>query len=211
MHCDRTQTTFARDNEFIQERLPSEEKLTLEDAPITSLKTELAWREATVNCYMQAIRFGSRKARSFLARVLRLLIIDVNARRNAEYVMDCIVVAAENKDNRATKDHEHGQASQLEKLKNMTEGERSIRDNIVWSVNTGVSKLTRYYLGNINNKKGRPSLDVVPLAFANGPHVSKNGRNNCSTFITKCCSAIFTSLFFVVRAHVEERRLIDKP
>lgn len=38
--------------------------------------THARWREAAVNCYLQAIRFGSRKARNFVPRALRLLTID---------------------------------------------------------------------------------------------------------------------------------------
>lgn len=40
----------------------------------------LLWREAAANCYIQAIRFGSRKARAYAARLLRLLTLDVEER-----------------------------------------------------------------------------------------------------------------------------------
>ncbi len=42
---------------------------------------EFQWREAAVNCYLQAIRFGSRKARNYLPRSLRLLTEDIIARQ----------------------------------------------------------------------------------------------------------------------------------
>lgn len=64
--------------------------MTLEDKPFLNLKSELVWREVTVNCYSQAIRFRSRGARLYLADVLRMLISDFNAHRNSEYVMEHI-------------------------------------------------------------------------------------------------------------------------
>lgn len=45
-----------------------------------SLEQELQWREAAANCYLAAVRFGSRKARTFLPRALRLLSVDVIVR-----------------------------------------------------------------------------------------------------------------------------------
>lgn len=43
-----------------------------------------SWREAAVNCYLQAVRFGSRSARPYLCRTLRLLTLDVHARSSCE-------------------------------------------------------------------------------------------------------------------------------
>ena len=41
-------------------------------------ETRIVWRESAVNCYLQAIRFGSRKSRNMVPRVLRLLSLDIN-------------------------------------------------------------------------------------------------------------------------------------
>ncbi|OSX75812.1 hypothetical protein BU14_0219s0012 [Porphyra umbilicalis] len=49
-------------------------------SPMDSLEQELQWREAAANCYLAAVRFGSRKARTFLPRALRLLSVDVITR-----------------------------------------------------------------------------------------------------------------------------------
>ena len=62
------------------------------------MKTEPAWREASADYYRQAIRFGYQSIRPYLARVLRLLTVDINARRSAEYIMDRISNRTEEKD-----------------------------------------------------------------------------------------------------------------
>lgn len=41
----------------------------------------LLWREGAANCYLQAIKFGSRHARQYVPHVLRLLVLDLAARR----------------------------------------------------------------------------------------------------------------------------------
>lgn len=43
-----------------------------------------AWREAAVNCYLQAVRFGSRKARNFIPRAMRLLTIESSGTPHAK-------------------------------------------------------------------------------------------------------------------------------
>jgi hypothetical protein len=42
----------------------------------------LMWREAAANCYLHAVQYGSRKARTYIPRALRLLTLDVSDRRN---------------------------------------------------------------------------------------------------------------------------------
>ncbi|KAA8493601.1 Transcription-associated protein 1 [Porphyridium purpureum] len=44
--------------------------------PGATFNQQHSWPEATVTCYLMAVRFGSRRARMFISRVLRLLSLD---------------------------------------------------------------------------------------------------------------------------------------
>lgn len=153
---------------------------------------------------MQAIRFGSRSARPYLARVLRLLIVDINTRRNAEYVMERIT-------NRAGKDgsEKNGpnqNAMQIDSAhQNMIENERSIKDNIVWSVNTGVSKVIAATTDDVPTWMWIPWLSqmVHMLARMEGVIVRP--------LLVKVAQQFPQALFYLVRSYIEERKLIDKP
>ena len=97
------------------------------------MKTEPAWREASADYYMQAIRFGHQSIRPYLARALRLLTVDINARRSAEYIMDHIPNRTEEKDSMkdTTKDPHERVTDEEEKKKNTNkaQGRRSICTN----------------------------------------------------------------------------------
>ena len=71
---------------------------------------------------MQAIRFGYQSIRPYLARALRLLTVDVNARRSAEYIMDRIPNRTEEKDSMkdTTKDPHERVTDEEEKRKILT-------------------------------------------------------------------------------------------
>lgn len=78
LHCDKLQEKLlANGSEESTVTGTSGDKNALAD---TCIEAGLEWREAAVNCFLQAVRFGSRKSRAYLPRVLRLLALDVQTR-----------------------------------------------------------------------------------------------------------------------------------
>eukprot|EP00178_Gracilaria_changii_P010551 TRINITY_DN306_c0_g1_i1.p1 TRINITY_DN306_c0_g1~~TRINITY_DN306_c0_g1_i1.p1 ORF type:complete len:4478 (+),score=542.02 TRINITY_DN306_c0_g1_i1:496-13929(+) len=88
-HCDNMQKKAREDpSSFASfaDNIDSEDKQIEERMGVShGYAAELAFRESAVKCYLQAVRFGSRRARAFLSRVLRLLSLDVQSRLSFDF------------------------------------------------------------------------------------------------------------------------------
>lgn len=86
-YCDKKQRILSRENNAHYQ--PGNTNLSPgnNSAALNSIRCELSWREAAVNCFIQAVRYGSHSARPYLSRVLRLLTVDINSRSMIEKIL----------------------------------------------------------------------------------------------------------------------------
>lgn len=94
-HCDNMQKKAGEDPSAFSnfaESVDADDKQIEELIGVSSgYAAELAFRESAVKCYLQAVRFGSRRARAFLPRVLRLLSLDVQSRVSFDYTTRSLI------------------------------------------------------------------------------------------------------------------------
>ena len=79
-HCDKLQARAKLNPDSFSDFTDDFAKPSTTEMMSKGFAAELSFREAAVKCYVQAARFGSRKARLQLPRVLRLLAVDVASR-----------------------------------------------------------------------------------------------------------------------------------
>lgn len=80
LHCDKVQKAFSKSRTQTPSSTGGRVPEPQNNGGVDNMATALTWREAAVNCFLQAARFGSRKSRFYFARVLRLLTLDLDER-----------------------------------------------------------------------------------------------------------------------------------
>lgn len=197
-HCDKTQTSLSKNASFFRSEI-NVEKLSLDDPLMSNFKAELAWREATVNCYLQAVRFGSRSARPYLCRVLRLLIVDLNSRRRAEFVV--------NSHNGETKP-ENGEGTSQQPKADPTKQARvdqGVKDFVSEISSSGVSKV----ISAMN--KDVPLWMWIPWLSQMIQMLSRTECVVIRPILISIAQQYPQAIFFYTRSFIEDRKNVDKP
>lgn len=232
-HCDQMQqravddpgafSSFAEHNEAEKGLLRENLKLS------TAYTAELAFRESAVNCYLQAARFGSRKTRAYLPRVLRLLTVDVNSRLafdqsgvasgksidqpgtanlhvNAKSVNVATSVVAPPKIAGPGSNQSMGKSSAPNSTGiSLNASTVSHGDRKLLSDNTGVSKVLKNMILDIPTWMWLPWLNQL---------IQMLGRKEGSvvkSILLRMAQLYPQALFFPVRAYMEERKVQDRP
>lgn len=212
-HCDKLQTSISAESSSSIYNLEVSEKesLDFEEYVRSTFKTELAWREAATNCYMQAIRFGSRNARPYLCRVLRLVIIDVNSRCQASMYVNKNTTSTKkgsgstssgSVDSNLPAQPAHG--PQPQSLDSVPENQ-DISKIVEYSFNTGVSRVISSLRKEIPTWMWIPWLSQIICMLARKEAVV------IRPILMDIAQQYPQALFFLIRSFAEERRTIDKP
>lgn len=188
-HCDKKYRRIAKENEIATKADSAKVLTENEYAALNNFRYELSWREAAANCYVQAIRFGSRSARPFLSRVLRLLTVDINSRFVIESVLfkhslkDVLVKCTQSSDDRV----EEWNTSLLR-----------------WTPRSGVSKV-------IMNSNEVPLWMWLPWLPQMIYMLSRKEGQVVGLVLKRIVHSYPQASFYLLLSFLEERKLIDKP
>ena len=209
-HCDTMQERAVASpslfSKFSDTEASNKSASTLPQSGSGPFSAELAFREAAVNCYMQAARFGSRKLRSHFPRILRLLSIDLKRR---------VLHTSERQSGRgASGQSERVQTSPSGTANRSTGGnqrsaERSspvnARLKAASMYGQGVSRVIRENVHEI------PAWMWLPWI----PHLVSSLRGREGTvwkpLLVRLAHQYPQALFYPLKSFIEERKLIDKP
>lgn len=180
----------------------------------------LEWREAAVNCYLQAVRFGSRKSRLYLPRVLRLLTTDVynrvhllsQARTDTGEIDSSKVGSVQTKSNVSHTDRPGAPNStppNARSLGKATSVPPSQPNN--WnaatqpSLSEGVARVISGLLTEI------PAWMWIPWIPQLVPMLCRREANVVRPLLVRVAQQYPQAAFFPVRAFMEDRKPIDRP
>jgi phosphatidylinositol kinase/protein kinase (PI-3 family) len=148
---------------------------------------ELIWREAAVNCYMQAISYGSRKGRSFLPRALRLLALDLAARLRLQLYS--------NNDGKINNDDATYGAVKA----STSSGDAGA------SKNDGVLGVFMAFMDVV------PGWAWLPWIAQLVPMLARSEVVVAQAILTRVAQQYPQAVFFPLRAFLEERKPLDRP
>lgn len=205
LHCDKLQKKLLNGSEM--ERSSSE---TTSDKN-TSLQTGLEWREAAVNCFLQAVRFGSRKSRSYLPRVLRLLTLDVQTRLHMRKTHDS---SEEGKSSPPVlKDSNGGNPAGTSPLESNSQSSTAPHEKTTRSTlggnealaSQGVSRVVSQLIPDIPVWMWLPWIHQLILML------SRTEASFIRSILVRLAQEYPQAIFFPLRAFMEERKAIDRP
>lgn len=209
IHCDKMQRTFTTDTGSSNRCAEMKDSASppSSDNGAVKLETAMTWREAAVNCYLQAARFGSRKSRLHFPRILRLVSTDVETRLER--------VAQQS--SMSSPSTPGGQSNVLEELANVTKGVQaksgyiSDKDHIPskqaieQAINEGASKVLASLVPELPIWMWLPWLSQIVLMLA------RNEALVVKPILVRIAQQYPQAVFFPIRAYMEDRKLIDKP
>lgn len=193
-YCDKRHRKIAKENETAMKPESLKGLSECENSVLNSFRFELSWREAAVNCYIQAIRFGSRSARPLLSRVLRLLTVDIHSRLSIEALLSKNSIKDAN-----IKLSSQGSDDQVE------EWNTSILTWTPWALRDGVSKVLMASSCEI------PLWMWLPWLPQMTNMLSRKEGYVVRSLLRRISHSFPQASFFVMRSFAEDRKLIDKP
>lgn len=166
---------------------------------------ERAWREAAANCYLQAVRFGSRKTRLFLPRALRLLTVDVNLRQRQS------AAKAGGDEKHAVSPSESGvdsnpatASTSVPQSRTQTDGSRAPNPPVVTKLE-GVMGVYGHLIEVL------PAWIWLPWLSQLVPMLGRAEAVAARSLLARVAQQYPQALFFPLRAYMEERKAIDRP
>ncbi|PXF39940.1 Transcription-associated protein 1 [Gracilariopsis chorda] len=229
-HCDNMQKKAAEDPSAFSnfaEGVDADEKQIEELIGVSSgYAAELAFRESAVKCYLQAVRFGSRRARAFLPRVLRLLSLDVQSRVSFDFTTRSLIEhqnsltpsaaktdpgsssAGADKDKekslKGTLSSTQGQGN-VEKVKGVGSQSESTKTEPLSSERKGVSRALSAAILDIPSWMWLPWLPQLLQMLGR-----KEGLT-VTPILTRIARQFPQAIYFPLKAYMEDRKGVDRP
>lgn len=222
LHCDKLQEKFLNAPSVGDDKARSEDTKQ-NGSKMETVEASLEWREATVNCLLQAVRFGSRKSRMYLPRVLRLLTIDVQARRSFQDFRNSGTEKTEGgltSKGAESNSQEEGigtsslnpnaseskpRASVEARGTGTSQDEATASHAAKWPPHEGVVRVINKLVPDIPTWMWMPWLHQIILMLSRKEAVSVR------PILVRVAQEYPQALFFPIRAFMDERRGIDRP